>query len=138
MKKTETATRGALDGETLAGAVRQRINERYDGNQSAFATAVGASANTINQLLQGKIKVPQPTLRRRLADELGLSHLDILVLAGVLTQEEAGVPPLVLPPDSDLRYLVTHWSELAEGARRSIAWIARQEARPPNGNGSTG
>lgn len=45
------------------------------------------------QIENGTVKLPGAALRRGIAKALGVNHLDLLVAAGELTPDEAGVPP---------------------------------------------
>jgi transcriptional regulator with XRE-family HTH domain len=91
----------------LAALLRERINTAYGGNQSEFSRATGFSPQAVSAWLKGKVTLPQIDARRRLARELGISHVDLLIAAGELTRQEAesggiqsrgefhGIPPAV-------------------------------------------
>lgn len=70
-----------MDGTTLSGLVRARI-KKLGISQRAYATKVGLSSSHLNSLIKGRITLPRPDVRRRLAEDLGLTHLDLLVMAG--------------------------------------------------------
>lgn len=44
----------------------------------------------LSEIERGKIALPNAVIRRNLAGALGVSHLDLLVAAGEITQEELG------------------------------------------------
>lgn len=74
--------------DTFSQLVADRIENAYGGNQSAFARAAGFTPQTVNTWLKGKVTLPQIDARRRLAKELGISHLELLVIVGELDASE--------------------------------------------------
>lgn len=82
----------AFMDESLASLVRKRREELGFTSQAAFARHAGISSAHLNQIEGGKITVPNADLRRRLSSALGLRHIDLLVAAGEITAEEAGIP----------------------------------------------
>lgn len=83
---------------TLAQLVRQRIDTAFGGNKAAFARAIGVSPQTTGQLVSGQTTLPTVEVRRRLARELGISHIQIFIMAGELDESEvreAGVEGVV-------------------------------------------
>ena len=58
--------------------------------QTALSKAAGLAIADINGIVQGRIKLPGADKRRRLASALGVSHLDLLVAAGEITEAELG------------------------------------------------
>ena len=72
-------------------------------SQVELATASGLTKSEINALLQGRVKLPGPEKRKGLAKALGVSHLDLLIAAGEITEaeiEDAGKAGVVtLAPD---------------------------------------
>jgi len=117
--------------KTLAALVRDRINTAYGGNQAAFSRATGFSTQTISTWLSGKVSLPQLDARRRLARELGVSHIELLIAAGELTEEEALGAGATLTPDSalppDIRELIAEidWSdpEASAGVKPSLRLV---------------
>lgn len=56
--------------------------------QREFAEMVGTSPAYMSQIEAGGTKVPQPDLRRKIANALGVSHIELLIAAGELTPDE--------------------------------------------------
>lgn len=77
---------------TLAALVKDRIETAYGGNSAAFARSVGISPQSANQLTNGQTTLPTVEVRRRLAKELGIPHIQMFVMAGELNREEAALP----------------------------------------------
>lgn len=77
-----------MESESLSAAVLKRIEE-LGISQRGYAERIGMSSSHVNQLVKGRIALPSAEVRRKLADDLGVSHLDILIAAGELTREEA-------------------------------------------------
>ena len=86
--------------ESLPALIKHRIETAYGGSQAAFARSIGATQQTVSAWINGKVSLPQADARRRLARELGISHVQLFVLAGELTEEEAG-PPAPPPFSAD-------------------------------------
>ncbi len=80
----------------LPELVRRRVIESAAGNQAAYARRLGLSPSYVSALLKDKVSLPGADKRRALADDIGISHVALLVAAGELTEEEAG--PQVAPP----------------------------------------
>lgn len=84
--------------KTFADLVRDRIDNAYGGKQSAFAAATGFKPQTVNTWLKGRVTLPQLDARRRLARELGVSMIDLMISMGELEKsdvETAGVQGVV-------------------------------------------
>lgn len=67
-------------------------------SQVELAARAELSKSEINALLKGRVHLPGPDKRRRLAKALGVSHLDLLIAAGEITADEvreAGVVGVV-------------------------------------------
>lgn len=128
---------GAMDGvpekTTLGELVRRRIDAEYAGNQRAFARATGLSPQAVYSLAHDKITLPQPERRRVLARELGIKHLDLLLMAGELRPDEvpaAGAPP----PPSEIE---TVMASLGARQRSMVLDVAREMARLGKNGGAT-
>ena len=78
--------------KTFADLVRDRIDAAYSGKQIEFARATGFKPQTVNTWLRGKVTLPQIDARRRLARELGISHVELLVAMGELDEDEVAIP----------------------------------------------
>lgn len=84
--------------------------------QGKLADAVGISRQSMSAIESGRIKLPNTDIRRRLAAALGVSHLDLLVAAGEITEAELGTSVGVVEiADDDPR-------ERAIQRLRSITW----------------
>lgn len=74
-------------------------------SQVEFADRVGMTKSHLSQVEAGKIALPNADIRRRLAKELGVSHLDLLVAAGEIDRSEiasAGAAGVVQGSDAFL------------------------------------
>lgn len=83
---------------TLADLIRERIDDAYGGSQAEFSRATGFTKQAVSSWLKGKAAVPQIDARRRLARELGISHVDVLIAVGEIDRNEveaAGVQGVV-------------------------------------------
>lgn len=89
------------DMTTLAEFVRQkRVDAGYE-TQAALADASGVDREVVNRIERGKTMRPEAYVRRRLAKALGVSHLDLLVAAGEITEAELGTVAGVVERDPD-------------------------------------
>lgn len=78
-----------MNGNGIGGYIRG-ARERRGITQSELADLAGIPRPHLSDIERGRIALPNADLRRRLAAALGVSHVDLLVAAGELTQEEAG------------------------------------------------
>lgn len=78
--------------KTFADLVRDRIETAYGGRQVDFARATGFKPQTVNTWLKGRVTLPQIDARRRLAKELGMTHVELLVSMGELDASEVSIP----------------------------------------------
>lgn len=74
---------------SLSELIRSRMRELGIETQAELARRSGLTAQDINRFFDGGTKLPRADKRRALAKALGLSHLDLLVAAGELTEDEA-------------------------------------------------
>lgn len=74
--------------------------------QQQLADLVGVDRSHIAKIENGTIALPQPDLRRRLADVLGLSERDFLVAAGMLGEESTQYDVVAAPEEQRLRSLM--------------------------------
>lgn len=77
----------------LALALRERMAQ-LGMAQRAYADHLGIKQSTFSSVLLGKVALPGIELRRRIAEDLGLSHIEVLVLLGILAPSEAQASPL--------------------------------------------
>lgn len=89
---------GAMD--TL-GRYLRALREQRGISQTALAAHVGLSRSHMGQIESGKIGLPSADIRRRLAKALGVSHVDLLIAAGELTEDEVGPLVGVVEPNPD-------------------------------------
>lgn len=75
---------------TLASYITER-REALGLNQTELAKRSGVPRTTVNRIETGTTKLPEANVRRLIAKGLGVSHLDLLVAAGELSEEEAGL-----------------------------------------------
>lgn len=93
-------------------------------SQTALAQAAGLAKSYLSQIEAGKIAFPNADVRRRLAQALLVTHMDLLVAAGEITVAELGgesglpQPQYGAPPD-DLRSLF----ERVEWVEPRITWV---------------
>lgn len=108
---------GVQTGTRLGDLVRRRIDAVYGGNQRAFARATGLSPQAVYSLVHDKITLPQAERRRVLARELGVDHLDLLVMAGELTADEipgGKVPRAAFDPSDPRSEVVAMLRDVAD------------------------
>lgn len=113
----------------LSAAVRQRIDSAYEGSQAAFARATGLSPAYVNHMIKGKISVPSAEYRGVLARELGIRRIDLLVMAGAITEEEASeiaAPDVTLTPEE--RRLLRAFRGASPQSRRSVLLVVEEMA----------
>ncbi len=73
--------------ETL-GTYIERRREGLGWSQKDLAIRSEVPATTVNRIERGVTKLPEAGVRRRLAEALGVRHVDLLIAAGELTEEE--------------------------------------------------
>ena len=71
---------------TLSDLVQQRI-ETLGIKQTEYADSIGVQRSTLHQVITGKSRLPKEPFRRLLAEDLGISVLDIFVMAGERTHQ---------------------------------------------------
>lgn len=76
---------------TLGAYIAAR-REALGLNQTELATRATVPRTTVNRIETGTTQLPSPDIRRKLAAVLGVSHLDLLIAAGEIT--EAEIAPL--------------------------------------------
>lgn len=107
---------------TISQLLREHF-ARTGEEQAAFARRLELKPQTVSQLLAGDIKVPKAWIRRKLAAEFGLRHVDILVMAGELSADE--IDPRLQPtyPADEVRVLSERWHQLTADERRMISYV---------------
>lgn len=72
-------------------------------NQRALGDLSGVDRSYLAQIESGRIALPGADIRRRLAKALGVTHLDLLIAAGEITEGEVVVSGVsgVVEVDSD-------------------------------------
>jgi transcriptional regulator with XRE-family HTH domain len=113
--------------DSLAGHLRRRIDQAYGGNQRAFAAATGLTPQHVYAMLSGKIALPGPEVRRVLAREFGITHAELLALAGELAPEELTVPISPLAPEE--RELADIFGQLTPTGRSALLALSRELLR---------
>jgi len=70
------------------------ISRREDlgWNQTELANHSGVPRTTVNRVEKGTTKLPEADVRRKLAAALGVRHVDILIAAGELAEDEVEFP----------------------------------------------
>ena len=85
---------------TLGDFVREK-REGLGLSQTELSARADVPRTTVNRIETGTTQLPSPDVRRRLAIALGVSHLDLLIASGEITEEE--IAPLgvqgVIEPD---------------------------------------
>lgn len=96
----------------MGGKIRDR-REELGMTQRELGAKVGTSKEYISQIENGKPKLPNAGLRRALAEALGLQHVELLVAAGELREDE-------IPKEGEpRRHIVV--SKLEHAARECLA-----------------
>lgn len=120
---------------TLAEYLKQK-REEQGILASQLADKAGLTRSHISEIERGKIALPNADIRRRLAAALGVSHLDLLVAAGEITEAELGTSVgLVERDDQDPRELLIDrirelpWHEGTEGALAMAVELLEQRER---------
>lgn len=69
--------------------------------QAVLAERAEVSRDLVAQIESGKSKLPQPENRRKLAKALGVTHLQMLIEAGEITQDELGTVAGIVETNPD-------------------------------------
>lgn len=94
---------------------------------AAFARALDESQSIVGRWANGKITRPTADARRKLARELGVRHVDILVMAGELWPSEVrDVATPVAAPRSEVEAL---FESLTPARQRMVLQMLRDVAR---------
>jgi transcriptional regulator with XRE-family HTH domain len=101
--------------------------------QESVAEQASIGRSHLSQIESGKIGLPNATIRRRLAKTLRVRHIDLLIAAGEVSEDE--VRSGAAPQPSELEELA---DRLPLDAREALLAVARQLARiQQRANGQT-
>ena len=131
-----------MTAEGLGRYVKE-LRERQGRTLTSLAADAGLSKSELSALESGKIKLPTADKRRRLARALGVSHLDLLIAAEVLSEDEAGRRPIGTEPNPNRGRVLGRLDGLlldndqTEHLLGLIDILRRQQARAAS-QGSTG
>jgi transcriptional regulator with XRE-family HTH domain len=92
--------------ETSLGSYLRRRRTQLGMTQEALGERSGLTKGYLSQVESGRIGFPGADIRRRLAKALGVTHLELLIAAGELLEEEvatAGVVGVVEADPNDPR-----------------------------------
>lgn len=78
--------------------LEDRIATAYGGSAAEFARATEFTPQTVSAWRKGRVTLPLIDARRRLARELGMSHVELLLAMGELDEDEVNLP---VDPRSD-------------------------------------
>jgi HTH-type transcriptional regulator, competence development regulator len=116
----------------LGAFIRQRRSS-LGMTQESVAEQAGIGRSHLSQIESGKIGLPNATIRRRLAKTLRVRHIDLLIAAGEVSEDE--VRSGAAPQPSELEELA---DRLPLDAREALLAVARQLARiQQRANGQT-
>lgn len=111
---------------TLKGFIAER-REELGWNQTELAKRSGVPRTTVNRIESGVTKLPEADVRRKLAKALGVRHVDLLIAAGELAEDEVEV---VEDPRSDAVKRIqplmdrTEWTDgMIRLLAQNIRWI---------------
>jgi transcriptional regulator with XRE-family HTH domain len=100
---------------TTLGAYVTQMRERLGLSQVELAERAGMNKGEINAIERGRVALPGADKRRRLAQALGVRHLDIIVAASELTSDEIpqeDAAPEPFPHDATKRQIVQQLATL--------------------------
>lgn len=78
--------------KTFADLLNEHIERRYEGNAAAFSRATKFKPQTVSAWRNGRVGEPQLATRRQLAQELGISPIELLVSMGIIDRSEVDTP----------------------------------------------
>jgi transcriptional regulator with XRE-family HTH domain len=99
--------------------------------QEELAQRAGLKQPTIADIERGRSKLPGADIRRRLADALGIRHVDLLVAAGELTTAEIAPLPATFIADFRLQEIVTVWTKMTPELQSAVHTTVRALIRVP-------
>lgn len=86
------------DTYALGRLVRQKRQE-LGLTQVEMADAIGISQAYLSSMERGAVRMPDVEIRRRLADVVRMSHLELLIAIEELSPDEAGQAPRPIVPE---------------------------------------
>jgi transcriptional regulator with XRE-family HTH domain len=86
-------------------------------NQVAVAAKTGITQSTVSRWLAGQKTPGEPAVVARFAQSYGANVLEAFVAAGMLSEEEAGIPPA---PHVDFASVIDNDPDLSEEAKAHI------------------
>lgn len=98
-------------------------------SQHRLAELVGVDRSHIAKIENGTIALPQPALRRRLGEVLGLSERDFLTAAGFLTEEPVAYDAADDPEEQQLRVAFRGLSNADRSLLLDFAHLLEQRRR---------
>lgn len=112
----------------MTRTLRQFVTKRREElglNQTQLGEKAGVPRTTINRIEKGTTQLPEADVRRKLARALGVTHIQILLEAGELTEDEAG--PQAPPPftaDDPRAEVVTIMRRMSDADVRNLRALA--------------
>ena len=115
-----------------AAWMKEKRGER-GWTQQELADRTGMDRGYLASVESGKVKTPSAGVRRKLGEALGVRHVDVLVAAGELTEEEVvGAPrpnPFPYGVDSPRGQLCTAVGRLTDEEVEAVAFLVRLLSR---------
>lgn len=97
---SNSVTFARMDAQGIGQFVRER-RARLGWTQERLSEETGISRARIAQIEGGRVALPGADFRRRLAAALGVDHLDMLIAAGELTEDEIRSAGVSRPQEHD-------------------------------------
>ena len=124
MPEVEPTNVAAQPRETLADRVREHIRLHYGGNQSAFARKIGTDVPFVNRVVSGKTRLPEDRYIDVLVEELGITRMEFMYLAGYLREEDLQPGLGELSWSSGTRHLAEINESLSEQEQDALIRVA--------------
>lgn len=112
---------------TLAQFVIDR-REQLGMTQTGLAAQAGLTKSEVNAIENGRVKLPGASKRRALAKALRVPHIDLLIAAGELTEDEVpreGAPTEPFPEGDPRRKVVEVLPDVPDGDVDTVYFVAR-------------
>lgn len=117
-----------FDADNLLGQfIRQRRTD-LNMTQVELSALTGIGQGNISDLERGRISLPSVALRRKIADALNVAHVDLLVAAGEVSEEEirqSGTTTSIPPVGSAKRELMTFVNDLPDEMVQMLMLVCR-------------